>query len=102
LSVMRTPVALPPSLTWNSAMQQQRHRFKRKMSLEQRLVAEANRCREEARRLPLGPLRETLLRKARLSEMAALMDEWLRPTEQRAGEEGDRTKTNTGASRSPE
>ena len=47
---------------------QQRSRFKRTQSLEERLAQEAKRLREEAKLLPPGALREELIRKARHAE----------------------------------
>ena len=44
---------------------QQRGRFKRTQSLEERLAQEAKRLREEAKLLPPGALREELIRRAR-------------------------------------
>lgn len=59
-------------------MQQQlRRRFRQVETLEQRLATEASRLREQAKLLGPGVLRETLLRKARQTEMAAQMNEWL-------------------------
>jgi hypothetical protein len=58
-------------------MQQQRRRFKQAESLEERLAAEAIRLREEARLLPPGAVREEVLRKARQTETASHMTEWL-------------------------
>jgi hypothetical protein len=58
-------------------MQQQRRRFRQVEPLEQRLAAEARRLREQAKLLGPGLLRETLLRKARQTEMAAHMSDWL-------------------------
>lgn len=59
-------------------MQQQRRRFKQVTTLEERLLAEARRLRDQAKLLPSGALREALIRKARQSETAACVDEWLR------------------------
>ena len=56
---------------------QRRRRIKHILSLEERLADEANRLREEAKRLPPGPTREGLLRKAREDEMVARMAEWI-------------------------
>ncbi|MCP4615363.1 MAG: hypothetical protein GY844_02890 [Bradyrhizobium sp.] len=56
---------------------EQRRRFKQTQSLEDRLSAEAKRLREEAKSLPSGTAREALLRKARQTETAADMSEWL-------------------------
>ena len=62
---------------------EQRRRFKQTQSLEDRLSAEAKRLREEAKGLPLGPAREALLRKARQTETASHMNEWLSSPELR-------------------
>jgi hypothetical protein len=43
----------------------ERRRFKQTLSLEERLAQEAERLREQAKQLPAGAERETLLRKAR-------------------------------------
>ena len=56
---------------------QKRHRFKQTSPLEERLSIEAAELREEAKRLPPGPEREALLRKARQDETASHMTEWL-------------------------
>jgi hypothetical protein len=57
---------------------QQRRRFKQSTTLKDRLVAEASRCREQARLLPPGPEREAVLFKAQQADAAASIDEWLR------------------------
>jgi hypothetical protein len=54
-----------------------RRRFKQALSLEERLVEEAKRLREEAKSLPPGAEREALLRKARQAETGSHMSEWL-------------------------
>lgn len=54
-----------------------RRRFKQTLSLRDRLVAHAKSARDQARRLPPGKERESLLRSARQSETAANIDEWL-------------------------
>lgn len=56
----------------------ERRRFKQTQSLEERLAQEAARLREQARKLPPGPEREILLRKARQAETGSHMSEWLR------------------------
>ena len=56
----------------------ERRRFKQTQSLEERLAQEAARFREQARKLPPGPEREILLRKARQAETGSHMSEWLR------------------------
>ena len=63
-----------------------RRRFKQTQSLEEPLVEEAKRLREEAKLLPPGALREEMIRKARQAETASHMNEWvtspgLRPPE---------------------
>lgn len=55
----------------------QRRRFKQTTSLEQRLAEEAKRLREQAKKLPPGPIRERLLSKAREDEMVAQMAGWI-------------------------
>jgi hypothetical protein len=55
-----------------------RRRFKQSLSLGERLAQEAERLREQAKHLPPGPERETLLRKARQAETGSHMSEWLR------------------------
>jgi predicted RNase H-related nuclease YkuK (DUF458 family) len=56
---------------------QHRRRFKQITSLEQRLAEEAQRLREQAKKLPPGPDQERLLRKAREDEMVAQMTDWI-------------------------
>jgi hypothetical protein len=55
----------------------QRRRFKGVLSFPDRLADERERLREEAEKLPHGPERETLLRKARLVDTALHLDKWL-------------------------
>jgi hypothetical protein len=52
-------------------------RFKQAQSLKQRLLDRVNSLREEAKLVAPGLERETLLRKARQSETAANIDEWI-------------------------
>jgi hypothetical protein len=54
-----------------------RRRFKQLLSLNERLEQEAARLRSVAERLPPGPDREKILRKARQAETATHVDEWL-------------------------
>jgi hypothetical protein len=55
-----------------------RHRFIQTKPLKQRLLEEAQTLREQARLLPVGPVRDAALKKARAVEAAAHMDDWLR------------------------
>jgi hypothetical protein len=55
----------------------QRGRFQNILSFPDRLNQEAQRLREEAKKLPQGIEREMFLREARRTEAAAHMDEWL-------------------------
>jgi len=48
-----------------------------KLPLLDRLMLEATRLKDEAHKLPHGPLRDALLRKARQNESAAHVDRWL-------------------------
>jgi hypothetical protein len=59
-------------------MQQQRRRLKQLKSLEERLIEDAKRLREEAKLLPPGAVRDATLRKARQAETGAHVSEWLR------------------------
>ena len=54
-----------------------RRRFKQLLSLSERLEQEAARLRAAAEKLPPGPQREQILRKARQTETATHVDEWL-------------------------
>jgi hypothetical protein len=57
---------------------QQRPRFKRPiLSFDERLAQEARRVREQAKTMPPGIERENLLRKARQTETALHINEWL-------------------------
>ena len=55
----------------------QRRRFKHVLSFPDRLANESERLGEEAEKLPHGPEREILLRKARQADIALHVDEWL-------------------------
>ena len=46
-------------------------------SLADRLMLEANRLKDEAHKLPDGPLRDAMIRKARQTETAMYVDQWL-------------------------
>lgn len=54
----------------------ERRRFKQVQSLKDRLAAFANGVKEKASRLPPGPEKEELLRKARQADTASHLDEW--------------------------
>jgi hypothetical protein len=54
-----------------------RRRIAQTDPLEQRLLAEARRLREQARQLPPGSDRAALLRKARQTDAARDISEWL-------------------------
>ena len=56
----------------------QRHRFKQNQSLEERLIQQATRLREEAKALPPGTAREAILGRAEQAETGAQMSQWLR------------------------
>ncbi|KRQ07495.1 hypothetical protein AOQ71_23260 [Bradyrhizobium manausense] len=65
-------------------MTQRRRRFKQTTALKERLIEEAASLREQAKLLEPGALRELVLRKARQTDTAAHMDEWLRSPGQRS------------------
>jgi hypothetical protein len=54
-----------------------RRRFKQSLTLQDRLAKEAERLREEAKKLPPCPEQADLLRKAREDEMVAQMAGWI-------------------------
>jgi hypothetical protein len=54
-----------------------RRRFKQTKSLKERLLDEAHELREEATLLSYGRLRDAVMKKARQTEAAAHMDDWL-------------------------
>jgi len=55
----------------------QRRRFKHILTFPERLDQEAERLRKEADKLPHGPERDGLLRKARQAETALHVNDWL-------------------------
>lgn len=55
---------------------QHRRRFKQSLTLKDRLALFAKKASEEAMKLPPGPERESLLKKARQAETATRVDEW--------------------------
>lgn len=57
-------------------MTQRRRRFKQQLSLEVRLSAWAKTVQQEAVKLPPGPQREAMIRKARQAETASHVNEW--------------------------
>jgi hypothetical protein len=61
----------------DSAMSQQRSRFKHTETFEERLAEEAAHFRKAAQELPHGMARELLLRRARQAETASRMSDWL-------------------------
>jgi hypothetical protein len=54
-----------------------RNRHKQTTSFDERLQRAASEAREAARRLPPGPQRELLLKKASQAETACRINEWL-------------------------
>ena len=48
-----------------------------KPTLVDRLMLEANRLKDEAHKLPYGPLRDAMIRRARQNQTAAHIDQWL-------------------------
>jgi hypothetical protein len=56
---------------------QKRRRFKQTETLEQRLTEEAAKLRKEAQGTPPGLERELLIKRARQTETASHLSEWL-------------------------
>lgn len=63
---------------------QKRHRFKQSTSLQDRLASFAKQASEKATKLPPGPERENLLRKAHQAETASRVEEWVADRDQHA------------------
>nr|WP_247323342.1 hypothetical protein [Bradyrhizobium sp. 21] len=59
-------------------MPERRSRVKQTSSLEERLAELATKLKDQANRLPASIEREVLLRRARLAETGAHLNEWLR------------------------
>ncbi|MBR1279654.1 hypothetical protein [Bradyrhizobium sp. AUGA SZCCT0283] len=57
---------------------QKRRRIKHEKSFEQRLAEEAQRFREAAEVISPGMAQELLLKRARMAEAAAHMNQWLK------------------------
>lgn len=55
---------------------QKRRRFKQQLTLQDRLAAWSKDIMEQADRLPPGPEREALIKKARQAEVATRLDDW--------------------------
>ena len=55
----------------------QRHRVIQTRSLEERMAEQAAKLKEQADRLPAGPERESLLKRARIAETGAHLSDWL-------------------------
>jgi hypothetical protein len=56
---------------------QHRRRFKQQLTLQDRLVAWAKSVREQADKLPPGPKRDEMIRKARQADTASHLDDWI-------------------------
>lgn len=55
-----------------------RRRFKQTLPLEQRLVEDTARLREQARAMRPGPALDSILKRIRRNETAAHLTEWLK------------------------
>lgn len=55
----------------------ERRRIKHKVSFQERLADQAKRLRDQAETMPFGMERDDLVRRARQTETAAHLDEWL-------------------------
>lgn len=55
-----------------------RRRFKQQLSLQDRLSAWVKQVQEQASRLPPGPERDALLKKARQAELANHLQDWVK------------------------
>lgn len=57
---------------------QMRRRFKQQVTLQDRLAAWSKKVQEQAAKLPPGPEREALIKKARQADVANHLDDWAR------------------------
>ncbi|MDA9500863.1 hypothetical protein [Bradyrhizobium sp. CCBAU 11357] len=55
-----------------------RRRFKQQLTLQDRLSAWVKQVREEASKLPPGPERDALLKKARQADVANHLSDWVK------------------------
>lgn len=55
-----------------------RRRFKQQLTLQDRLSAWVEQVQEQASRLPPGPERDALLKKARQAELANHLHDWVK------------------------
>ncbi|MCA1433612.1 hypothetical protein I6F33_11565 [Bradyrhizobium sp. BRP20] len=55
-----------------------RRRFKQQLTLQDRLSAWVKRVREQASKLPPGPERDALLKKARQADVANHLNDWVK------------------------
>jgi hypothetical protein len=55
---------------------QKRRRFKQQLTLQERLTAWSKEVLDQAAKLPPGPERDALIKKARQADVACHLDEW--------------------------
>jgi len=55
---------------------QKRRRFKQQLTLQERLTAWSKESLDQAAKLPPGPERDSLIKKARQADVAYHLDEW--------------------------
>ncbi|MBB4422299.1 hypothetical protein GGD66_000825 [Bradyrhizobium sp. CIR48] len=58
-------------------MTERRRRVKQTLSLEERMAEQAANLKERANRLPAGREREDLLKRARVAETGARINDWI-------------------------
>ena len=76
ISVMRSPIALPPSSHGMECAMQTRRRVIQSMTLKDRLTLWARKVRADAEKLRPGPEKDALLKKASQADTAAHLDDW--------------------------
>ncbi len=57
-------------------MTQHRRRFKQQLTLQDRLTSWSKEVLEQAKKLPPGPDRDVLIRKARQADVASHLNDW--------------------------
>ena len=80
-SVMRTQTLRSRLLARKERAMFKRRRFKQQLTLQDRLSAWVKQVREQASKLPPGPERDALLKKARQADVANHLNDWVQSPE---------------------
>jgi hypothetical protein len=78
LSVMWSPIALPPSPNGKGRAMIDRRRFKPAFTFKERLAQEMEQLRDQAKNMKPGVAFDQVMDRIRQNETASAMDDWLR------------------------